>query len=518
MRKLKYYMKKTVSTWGLCCLVMLCFLGTQSTKAQNTNITLDADGIMRVGTPITIVCIGNSITDGYSNTSRYWAWPEQMNRLLGPEYLVLNYAVSGTCMVREAPTTYWNTENYTKAKAARPDILVIAHGTNDGDPWRWDKYGADFHKNYLEMVASFRENGRNPILYTALSTPLFSERKAPQNRYIEEKVIPEVKEIATDLRVKTIDFHTPFLGHHELFPDNVHPNDEGAARMAEIAKGIIEGQQRLVSHISVKNGIEYNPTTVVVERGSSVVLRPESSTPGTWRWSGPKGFISNKRELKLKKVTSGGVYTVQFQDNEGQRSVLCYLVSVRGQKAGTIMPHVCVTGGNWHQQTTLTVPPGQDVHFGPSCSAGNDAGTWSWRGPNGFFASGRQLSIYTMTAAKAGQYGVTYTDAQGRQATAVYTIKVEGEPICHRLTSHIRAKDGWKQTNTMAVEAGASVTLGPQPSNGKWSWTGPNGFHSNERQTQLFDFNSDMAGEYIATYTNEAGCCEQIVVTLTLAE
>jgi hypothetical protein len=222
--------------------------------------------------------------------------------------------------------------------------------------------------------------------------------------------------------------------------------------------------------------------------------------------------------LKLRNVKTGGVYTVQFQDMKGQRSVLRYLVSVRGQKAGTIMPHIVVRGGNWKQLTTLTVRPGQDVHFGPACSAGNDAGTWTWRGPNGFFAYGRQQSILCMTADKAGQYGVTYTDAQGRQVSAVYTIKVEGEPLCPIPVSHILNGSKWEQTNTMAVKEGASVTFGPQPLNGKWSWTGPNGFHSNERQNQLLDFNAKMAGEYIGTYTNEAGCSDQVVITLTLAE
>ena len=510
-------MKKGASLWSFAWGLVLCIGVVQGVKAQ-TDISLDADGIMRVGAPITVVCIGNSITDGYSNTSRDLAWPPQMNKLLGPEYQVVNCGVGGTCLCKNDPASYWKKEVFTKAKAANPNILVIAHGTNDAIPERWDKWGSEFHKDYLDMVAEFRQNGRDPILYCALAPPLFSERRAKQSSYLEEKVIPEVKNIAEELGVRTIDFHTPLAGREDLFPDNVHPNDKGAARMAEIAKGIIEGQQRLVSHISVKHGTVFSPTMVVVEPGSSVELTPVAPTEGTWRWSGPNGFSSTKRVLKLRKVKTGGFYTVQFQGQEGQRSVLCYLVSVRGQKAGTIMPHVVVRGGNWQQLTTLTVRPGQDVHFGPACSAGNDAGTWTWRGPKGFFAYGRQQSIYAMTPDKAGQYGVTYTDAQGRQVSAVYTVKVEGEPLCPIPVSHILNNSKWEQTNTMAVKEGASVTFGPQPLNGKWSWTGPNGFRSNERQNQLLDFNAKMVGEYIGTYTNEAGCSDQVVITLTLAE
>ena len=35
-------------------------------------------------------------------------------------------------------------------------------------------------------------------------------------------------------------------------------------------------------------------------------------------------------------------------------------------------------------------------------------------------------------------------------------------------------------------------------------------------QIDTLDFNADMAGEYIGTYTNEAGCKGQVVITLTL--
>lgn len=43
-------------------------------------------------------------------------------------------------------------------------------------------------------------------------------------------------------------------------------------------------------------------------------------------------------------------------------------------------------------------------------------------------------------------------------------------------------------------------------------------FHSNERHNQFFDFDEKMEGKYIGTYTNEAGCREQLVITLKLKE
>lgn len=499
-------------------LILLCLLGTLASKAQTNEVELDADGIMRVGAPVTIVTIGNSITAGYSNTSSYWAWPAQMERMLGPEYQVKNYAVSGTTMNLHINASFRNTGNYPKAKAANPDILVIAHGTNDATPGRWNQWGELFCDDYKSMVAAFRDYDRDPILYTIMSPPVFGSDRVEQNKNIEQEIIPRVKQVAAEVGATLIDFNTPFVGRNDCFPDNVHPSDPTAERMAEIVKSKILPQQKLSAQAKVRKGRVVSPTMVVVEPGSSAKLKPSAPTRGTWQWSGPNGFTSTRRVLKLKKITSGGIYTVRYQDKEGNRSVLNYLVSVRGQKAGTITPNALVANKGWQQTATLTVRPGEDIKFGPSCSAGDDNGTWSWRGPNGYFAYGREQAISVMTADKAGRYGVTYTDAQGRQTSIVYDVKVEGEPVCPELVCHGHNEDGWRQTNAITVKPGTPVTFAPHPMNGKWEWTGPNGFHSNERHNQIFGFNEKMEGEYIATYTNEAGCSGQLVITLTLAK
>lgn len=366
------------------------------------------------------------------------------------------------------------------------------------------------------MVASFRDGGRDPILYCTLAPPVFSASRAEQNKNIEQEVIPRVKQVANEVEARIIDFNTPFVGRNDCFPDNVHPSDPTAKKMEEIVKDVILPQQKLTSQTKVKKGTVVSPTMAVVEPGSSVTLIPSAPIKGSWLWSGPNGFSSTKKVLKLKKIHSGGIYTVRFQDEAGGRSVLRFLVSVRGQKAGTITPHVSVFESGWQETASLTVRPGQDVNFGPSCSAGNDEGTWSWRGPNGFFAYGREQTISIMTAAKAGRYGVTYTDVQGRQSSAVFDVKVKGDPFCPKLVGYGHNEDGWRQTDSIAVKRGTPVTFAPHPTNGKWEWTGPNGFHSNERHNQIFDFDEKMAGQYIGTYTNEAGCQEKLVITLTL--
>ena len=51
-------MKTNTTVWKLYCGLLLCLLGLQGVKAQKQDVELDADGIMRVGAPITIVTIG----------------------------------------------------------------------------------------------------------------------------------------------------------------------------------------------------------------------------------------------------------------------------------------------------------------------------------------------------------------------------------------------------------------------------------------------------------------------------
>ena len=92
------------------------------------------------------------------------------------------------------------------------------------------------------------------------------------------------------------------------------------------------------------------------------------------------------------------------------------------------------------------------------------------------------------------------------------------------ITPHISIPGSpWQQITTVSVHPGQDLTFGPsltpaETDGGIWSWRGPNGFRSNERQNQLFDFNASMAGQYVGTYTNEAGCRDQLTITLTLAE
>lgn len=488
-------------------------------KSEKGNI--DGEGstppektVVRQLPSVRIVCVGNSITEGYGNTSQEKAWPGQTNKLLGNGYTVLNCGVSGTTMFKNSEAPYWATSNFTRAKDADPQILIIALGTNDAHPSRWNRLKGEFKSDYLAMVNEFRQGGKDPIIYVCLAPPLFGPAKADQNKVVEEDLIPLVKEIAEEIGAYVIDFHQPLLGANKGFPDDVHPDDSGAALMAEIAARKIKETQVIQPHLAVSKGKVEKGGIAVVEEGGDVTLEPQPEN-GSWNWTGPNGFTSGKRVVKLEKVQQGGIYTAVYTDNAGQRSVGNFLISVEGEKGPALTANVRDMEGRWLKSSFIRVNPGGTITLGPQTDV-TDPLCWNWTGPDGFFSGTREVTLSTVIAKQGGEYTATCTDEYGRQSSVTFVVKVEGEIVCPELVSYINYGGSWQQVAEMEVKAGDSVTFGPHPMNGDWHWEGPAGFSSDRRDASVLNFSAGKAGEYIGTFTNAAGCREELVVTLKL--
>jgi hypothetical protein len=74
------------------------------------------------------------------------------------------------------------------------------------------------------------------------------------------------------------------------------------------------------------------------------------------------------------------------------------------------------------------------------------------------------------------------------------------------ITAYTQKNGGaWLQNNSVTVCSGSSFSFGPQPNNGTWKWSGPNGFTSTSRQIDFLQTTPSNAGTYTATYTNLSG-------------
>jgi predicted alpha-1,6-mannanase (GH76 family) len=71
----------------------------------------------------------------------------------------------------------------------------------------------------------------------------------------------------------------------------------------------------------------------------------------------------------------------------------------------------------------------------------------------------------------------------------------------------------WQSVNAVETTVGSSVTIGPQPLNGTWSWIGPGGFTSSSRRVTLPNIQTNHKGNYTAAYTID-GCTSYLTFTV----
>ena len=461
--------------------------------------------------PIRVVCIGNSITAGYGNTTQAKAWPGQLNILLGSRYTFLNCASSGTRMSKTVGPSFWNDGNFTNAMNSNPQILIISLGTNDGDQNLWSQIKPTFKKDYIAMIDTFRTKGRNPIIYTCLPPPVFANPYQTAN--IKNELIPIIREISALKGTYIIDYHNTLLTSGSLFPDGVHPNDDGAIKMANIAYPVIYNNQLIMPYVCINGADSVETISSIVKVGDELTFKPLPKDGGTWSWTGPSGFTATSRLVTLSNIqlNKGGVYTSIYTNTTGWRSIQNYMVTIAGCTAATIIPYI--NAGSWSSTTFATVNPGSSISFGPQP---ND-GTWFWTGPNGFFANSREFTVSNIVKSQAGIYTANYYNATGCKTTKDFTITVDGAVVCPTLTSNVSANGGpWQTVTKVSLKSGGSFKFGPGPSDGAWSWTGPSGFSSNSRETSVNNIQINQAGQYIGTFTTVAGCIKTLIITITV--
>lgn len=198
----------------------------------------DKTGVTRVA------CIGNSITYGYKLPEREkYAYPSQLQQLLGPEYLVGNFGHSGATLLKHGHRPYNKTEEYTKALEFNPDIAVIHLGINDTDPRNWPNYNSEFIGDYLSLIDTLRSVNPDVRIILAELTPLRAghPRFETGTRDWRLEIQKAIRTVADKAGVELIDFNAPLRDRQDELWDNVHPWVEGARLLAETAYSGITG-------------------------------------------------------------------------------------------------------------------------------------------------------------------------------------------------------------------------------------------------------------------------------------
>lgn len=191
-------------------------------------------------TPVRVACVGDSITFG-AGAGPHQSYPDQLGRMLGHHWEVRNFGVSGTTMLKDGDNPYWKTKQFRQALDFRPDVVLIMLGTNDTKPQNWkhkDQYAAD----YKDMVGRFAKLASKPRIFVCLPPPVPGKGNYGINEEGVQEEMPAIKKIATDEGTGLLDMHAALADHPELLPDRVHPNTEGATRMAKAAYKALTGK------------------------------------------------------------------------------------------------------------------------------------------------------------------------------------------------------------------------------------------------------------------------------------
>ena len=199
------------------------------------------------GTPakkIKVACIGDSITYGAAIEDReHFAYPVQLQALLGGDYLVGNFGQNGATLLKKGHNPYNKLGVCEQAIQFAADVYVIHLGVNDTDPRDWPNYRDDFVSDYLDLIASFREANPKARIIIALLTPLADRhyRFMSGTKRWHEDIMDAIRVVAKASGAELIDFHSLLYPYPWHLPDAIHPDQVGYGMLAKTVYSAVTG-------------------------------------------------------------------------------------------------------------------------------------------------------------------------------------------------------------------------------------------------------------------------------------
>ena len=229
------------------------FVGTEDVDHWYNIAALD----VKVDAPV-VACLGNSITDGHGiDMSDAKAWPGQLQKLLGSDYVVKNYGRSARTLLKKGDQPIWNEQAWRDAVAFKADVAIIKLGTNDSKPENW-QHGNEFESDLRSMIDQLNpkvpvlnkkgkptkkmQRSAKPRIILCTPIPAYKPSWNISDSVIVNQIIPIINKVAQDEHLEVIDLHSIFnnADGKAMQADGIHPTEAGDSQIARAVFEVVK--------------------------------------------------------------------------------------------------------------------------------------------------------------------------------------------------------------------------------------------------------------------------------------
>lgn len=289
---------------------------------------------------VRVACVGNSITYGTGIANReHDAYPAQLQRMLGKDYVVGNFGKPGATLLRHGHRPYFQQTEFRDAMQFKGDIAVVHLGINDTDPRNWCNFRDEFVGDYVALMDSLRQaNPKVRIILSRLTPIRYDHPRFDSGTELWRREISEtIDRIAASQGVELIDFYQPLIAHPDWLSDGIHPDPRGAKALAEtVYKGITGNYGGLQLSALFSDGMVLQRGGCYIQgvanAGANVVVSYEgkelgkvvANNRGEWRiWAvlsqpverGTLTIAAGREVKRFKDVAVGEVWLCSGQSN-----------------------------------------------------------------------------------------------------------------------------------------------------------------------------------------------------------
>lgn len=268
---------------------------------------------------IKVACVGNSVTYGYALENRERdAYPVRLQQMLGDQYEVGNFGKSGATLLRKGHRPYNEQEEYKAAIAFGAEYAIIHLGLNDTDPRNWPNYRDEFEADYQQLIDDLNAaapGGKLKKLVICRMTPIFDghSRFESGTRDWHGEIQQAIERVARRNGLETLDLFSPLHSRPDLFPDNLHPNPDGALILAKTVYGGLTGDWGGLQLASVYSDGMVLQHDQPVLRGRANVGQEVTVTvkdKKVIQTARAKADLNGRWQVNLKPLQPGGPYSI----------------------------------------------------------------------------------------------------------------------------------------------------------------------------------------------------------------